>query len=94
MRLRKLLCVRFGVNAIKTIVLLYGFIAKTQPCKRSLTVKMKKCKFGLHECSYLEHRIGSGGIRPEEVKLEAIKNMPIPMTKKDVRSFLGSGSLL
>ena len=29
---------RFGVNAIKTIVLLYGFIAKTQPCKRSLSV--------------------------------------------------------
>ena len=27
-RLRKLVCVRFGVNAIKTIVLLYGFIAK------------------------------------------------------------------
>ena len=27
-RLRKLVCVRFGVNAIITIVLLYGFIAK------------------------------------------------------------------
>ena len=36
MRLRKLVCVHFGVNAIKTIVLLYGFIAKRQPCKRSL----------------------------------------------------------
>ena len=54
-----------------------------------LTVKMKKCKFGMHECSYLGYRIGSGGIRPVEVKLEAIKNIPIPMTKKDVRSFLG-----
>ena len=57
--------------------------------RAGLTVKMKKCKFGMHECSYLGHRIGSGGIRPVEVKLEAIKNMPIPMTKKDVRSFLG-----
>ena len=42
----------------------------------------------MHECSYLGHRIGSRGIRPEEVKMEAIKNMPIPMTKRDV-SFLG-----
>ena len=42
MRLRKLLCVRFGVNAIKTIVLLYGFIAKMQPCKRSLRLHNRR----------------------------------------------------
>ena len=53
--------------------------------RAGLTMKMKKCKFGMH----LVHRIGSGGIRPDEVKLEAIKNMPISMTKKCVRSFLG-----
>ena len=35
---------RFGVNAIKTIVLLYGFIAKTQPCKRSLN-RLRKTNY-------------------------------------------------
>lgn len=54
-----------------------------------LTVKMSKCTFAEKECTYLGHRIGQGGVKPEESKVNAIKNMARPKTKKEVRSFLG-----
>ena len=54
-----------------------------------LTIKLKKCSFGMSECTYLGHQIGRGGVRPEETKMKAIQEMPIPQTKKEVRSFLG-----
>ena len=34
-----------------------------------LTLKFKKCSFGMAECTYLGHRIGCGGVRPEEKKV-------------------------
>ena len=34
-----------------------------------LTLKLKKCEFGAAECTYLGHRIGQGGARPEESKV-------------------------
>ena len=40
-----------------------------------LTVKMPKCQWAMADCTYL--------------KLEAVKNFPIPNTKKEVWSFLG-----
>ena len=54
-----------------------------------LTLKLKKCNFGMSECTYLGHRIGRGGVLPENSKVKAIQGMPIPRTKKQVRSFLG-----
>ena len=54
-----------------------------------LTLKLKKCNFGVSECTYLGHRIGRGGVLPENSKVKAIQGMPIPRTKKQVRSFLG-----
>jgi hypothetical protein len=54
-----------------------------------LTAKPTKCQFGMAQCSYLGHCVGSGIILPEMDKLEAVKSYPIPKTKKDVRSFLG-----
>ena len=41
------------------------------------------------ECTYLGHLVGGGQVKPEINKLEAVKNFPIPKTKKEVRSFLG-----
>lgn len=57
--------------------------------KAELTIKLKKCNFGMAECTYLGHRIGGGGVLPVESKVKAIQEMPIPQTKKQVRSFLG-----
>lgn len=35
------------------------------------------------------YKIGKGGVRPEDSKVQAIAQMEIPRTKKDVRAFLG-----
>ena len=46
-----------------------------------LTIKLKKCQFGMEECSWrLGHRIG-GVVRPEEDKIQVIREYPRPITK-------------
>ena len=54
-----------------------------------LTVKPKKCQFGMSDCTYLGHIVGNGQVRPELHKIEAIRTFPQPQTKKNVRAFLG-----
>ena len=57
--------------------------------KAALTVKLDKCQFGMDQCIYLGHMVGNGTVRPENSKLEALKEFPIPRTKTAVRGFLG-----
>ena len=54
-----------------------------------LTVKPKKCQFGMEYCTYLGHVVGGGAVRPEASKVEAVEQFKIPETKKQVRAFLG-----
>jgi len=54
-----------------------------------LTARPEKCQMGMRHCTYLGHVVGCGQVKPEQSKLEAVKRFPIPLTKKDVRSFLG-----
>ena len=55
----------------------------------NLTIKPKKCQFGMHSCTYLGHIIGNGEVKPETAKIEAVRTFPQPTTKKQVRAFLG-----
>lgn len=54
-----------------------------------LTVKAKKCKFARSEVAYLGHVVGQGKRRPQDLKVLAIREFPLPKTKKDVMSFIG-----
>ena len=54
-----------------------------------LTVKLKKCRFGGQEVSYLGHVIGGGRLQPDPTKIQAVRDYPRPVTKRDVRAFLG-----
>ena len=54
-----------------------------------LTVKKKKCQFGMAQCNYLGHVVGSGLVLPQTDKVQAVRQFAIPQTKKDVRMFLG-----
>ena len=54
-----------------------------------LTVRKRKCQFAMAECMYLGHKVGSGRVAPDDLKVEIIKKYPTPQTKKQVRSFLG-----
>ena len=54
-----------------------------------LTAKPRKCQFGMAQCVYLGHVVGGGKMQVERSKVDAIKRMPRPKTKKEVRAFLG-----
>lgn len=54
-----------------------------------LTVKLRKCLFGGDHVPYLGHTIGGGKLQPDQRKVLAVKQYPRPVTKKDVRAFLG-----
>ncbi|XP_076864257.1 uncharacterized protein LOC143516498 [Brachyhypopomus gauderio] len=54
-----------------------------------LTVNPSKCYLAKGEVSYLGYVLGGGVIRPQVSKIEAVKECPVPTTKKRVRSFLG-----
>ena len=54
-----------------------------------LTVKPTKCQFGMKEYYYLGHIVGNGQVRPDPEKLRAVRKFPVPLTKKQVRGFLG-----
>ena len=47
--------------------------------KSKLTLNIKKRRFGMREIEFLGFIISEGGIKPGELKVEAIKNFPRPI---------------
>ena len=60
--------------------------------QHGLKLKLKKCSFLQPETSYLGYKIAKDGIRPQEDKVEAIRQLNPPTSKKEIRSFIGSCS--
>jgi hypothetical protein len=58
----------------------------------NLSARPSKCYWGFEELSFLGHTVGKGCLKPEEDKLEKIRNALPPRTKKEVRSFIGLAS--
>ena len=57
--------------------------------KAHLSAKPSKCRFAFLQIEFLAHIVGNGDVRPTQEKIEAIQKIPIPETKKQVRSFIG-----
>ena len=57
--------------------------------EHDLKLKLKKCQFLREEIHYLGFVIGRDGIKPEEEKVRAIRDMPAPTTVREVRSLMG-----
>ena len=57
--------------------------------ENNMVAKLKKCQFGLRNINFLGHIVGKDGLRPDEKKVEKIKNIRRPETVTEVRSFLG-----
>jgi hypothetical protein len=55
----------------------------------SLSARPSKCCLGFLQLEYLGHVIGQGTVRPEEGKMQKIRDTPRPTTKRQVRAFLG-----
>jgi len=54
-----------------------------------LTVKPTKCQFAQETVEYLGHQVGQGKLTPTDAKVEIVRNLKAPSTKKQVRSLLG-----
>ena len=57
-----------------------------------LKAKPSKCSFGMTSLEYLGHTIGSGTLAVPEQRATALTQFRRPVTKKGLRSFLGSAS--
>jgi hypothetical protein len=55
----------------------------------NLKLQPDKCEFLRKEVLYLGHRLTSKGLLPDESKLSAVKEFPIPTTTKKIKGFLG-----
>ncbi len=58
--------------------------------KAGLKVKRKKCEFGRKYMSYLGHQVGCGKVAVPEARVSAMREYGRPITKKQLRFFLGS----
>ncbi|GFU48768.1 retrovirus-related Pol polyprotein from transposon 297 [Trichonephila clavipes] len=54
-----------------------------------LHIKPSKCQFAEAYVKYLGHLVGQGLRTPGELKVQVIKDFPIPTNKTQVRAFLG-----
>lgn len=55
----------------------------------NLKVQADKCKFFAKKTEYLGHILTQEGIMPNDKKIEVIKNIKLPKTPKQIKSFLG-----
>ena len=57
-----------------------------------LTIKPKKCHFFQHSIVFLGYVLSADGISANPQKVDAMKNWPVPMSAKELHSFLGLAS--
>ncbi|CAC5409350.1 unnamed protein product [Mytilus coruscus] len=52
-----------------------------------LTLNAEKCKFRVKEVTYIGHTLSADGVRPDQEKIRAIKEMPAPTDKKGYNDY-------
>jgi hypothetical protein len=57
--------------------------------KYNIKFNVNKCKFSVNEVRCIGHKITDQGIKPDDSKIEVIKNYPVPTNVKELQSFLG-----
>jgi hypothetical protein len=57
--------------------------------QHDLRLNLAKCNFAAKKVHYLGHMIYDDGVSPLPSIIEAIKQIPVPKTMMEVRSFLG-----
>ena len=57
--------------------------------EKNLTLNKGKCEFNRDSIEFYGFVFGKGGVSPDAKKVEAIRNMSVPKSVKEVRSFLG-----
>ena len=54
-----------------------------------LTIKPRKANLAMYSVGVLGHHAGRGIIKPDAAKIATVQNYPKPVTKKELRAFLG-----
>ncbi|KAL1251468.1 hypothetical protein QQF64_019264 [Cirrhinus molitorella] len=57
--------------------------------RAGLTANPRKCHLAQFEAKYLGFTVGRGLIQPQPTKVQAVKDTPRPLTKSQVRAFMG-----
>ena len=57
--------------------------------RAGMTVNARKCSFCRKELVYLGHVVTTDGVKPDPVKVQAVRDAPVPKTVRQVRAFLG-----
>lgn len=57
--------------------------------KEEFRLKFSKCVFASNSAKYLGHIIENNSVRPLKDYLSAVKDFPVPETRKNIRQFLG-----
>jgi hypothetical protein len=55
----------------------------------NLKLNKQKCVFCVQELKFLGHTLTAYGVKPDEVKVRAVMEMPVPENKSDLRRFMG-----
>ena len=58
--------------------------------EHGLTAGPKKCFLGYPQIKYLGYVLGNDTLHPVDEKIESVCKMPLPQTKKQLRSFMGT----
>ncbi len=54
-----------------------------------LTLNLSKCNMLQKSITFLGHVVSAEGVRTETTKVEAVQNVPVPTTLKEVQCFYG-----
>ena len=57
--------------------------------QKGIKLKPSKCSLRAEEVKFVGHVITKNGLKPDQSKIEAILNMPVPQCTKDLERFLG-----
>lgn len=55
----------------------------------NLKIQLNKSEFLQKQVKFLGHTLTDKGLQPNEDKIKAVKNFPLPKTQKEIKSFLG-----
>ena len=69
---------------LKNLQILFGCLAKA-----GLKLKPTKCILFAKEMRYLGHVVSQSSVSTDPDKISAVQNWPVPVSVKEVRSFLG-----
>ncbi|XP_076043873.1 uncharacterized protein LOC143026963 [Oratosquilla oratoria] len=66
---------------------LYNFLSFADQAR--LTLNLAKSEFGQAQVAYLGHAVGNSMVKPLDLKVKAITNLPRPTNRREVRRVLG-----